>query len=68
MAQVDFKHISKTLVFFKRGVWSKIFERTNLKTLRFKRSRNKLRKIKLQDSVLMSKKRYGTRSVYVFLK
>jgi hypothetical protein len=37
--------------------WSKIFKKVNLKMLRFKRSRNKLRKIKPQDSVLMSKER-----------
>jgi hypothetical protein len=36
--------------------------------LRFKRPRNKLRKIKLQDSLLMSKERYGTRSVSMFSK
>jgi hypothetical protein len=36
--------------------------------LRFKRSRNKLKKIKLLDSVLMSKECYGTRSVSVFQK
>jgi hypothetical protein len=35
---------------------------------RFKKSKNRLRKIKLQDSVLMVKERYGTRSVYVFQK
>jgi hypothetical protein len=33
---------------------------------RFKKSKNRLRKIKLQDSVLMIKKHYNTRSVYVF--
>jgi hypothetical protein len=37
-----------------------------LKMIRFKKSKNKLRKIKLQDSVLMIKERYGTKSVYVF--
>jgi hypothetical protein len=35
-------------------------KKANLKMLKFKRSRNKLRKIKLQNSVLMSKERYGT--------
>jgi hypothetical protein len=39
-----------------------------MKMLRFKRSMNKLRKIKLQDSVLMSKECYGTRSVSMLLK
>jgi hypothetical protein len=34
--------------------------------LRFKRSKNKLRKIKLQDSVLMIKEHYSTRSASVF--
>jgi hypothetical protein len=33
--------------------------------LRSKRSRNKLRKIKLRDSVLMSKECYGTRNACV---
>jgi hypothetical protein len=33
--------------------WSKIFEKANLKMLRFKRSNDKLGKIKLQDLVLM---------------
>jgi hypothetical protein len=37
-------------------------------TLRFKISRNKLRNIKFQDSVLMSKECYGTKSAYEFLK
>jgi hypothetical protein len=36
-----------------------------LKMLRFK---SKLRKIKLQDSVLMIKEHYGTRSASVFQK
>jgi hypothetical protein len=36
--------------------------------LRFKRSRSRLRKIKLQDLVLMIKECYGTRSVSVFQK
>jgi hypothetical protein len=36
-----------------------------LKMLRFKRSRSRLKKRKLQDSVLMSKARYSTRSAYV---
>jgi hypothetical protein len=35
--------------------------------LRFKRSRSILMKRKLQDYVLMSKERYGTRNTYVFL-
>jgi hypothetical protein len=36
--------------------------------LRFKELKNKLRKIKLQDSVLMIKERYGTRNISVFQK
>jgi hypothetical protein len=36
--------------------------------LRFKRSRSILKKRKLQDSVLMSKEYYGTRSAYAFPK
>jgi hypothetical protein len=35
---------------------------------RFMKSYNRLRKIKLQDSVLMTKERYGTKSVSVFQK
>jgi hypothetical protein len=35
---------------------------------KIKRSRSRLRKIKLQDSVLMIKECYGTRSVSVFQK
>jgi hypothetical protein len=44
------------------------FEKVNLKMLRFKRSRSRLKKRKLQDSVLMSKEHCGTRSAYAFLK
>jgi hypothetical protein len=43
-------------------------QNANLKMLRFKRSRSRLKKRKLQDSVLMSKERYGIRSAYVFPK
>jgi hypothetical protein len=39
-----------------------------LKMVRFKRSSSRLKKRKLQGSVLMSKERYSTRSAYVFLK
>jgi hypothetical protein len=42
------------------------FEKANLKMPRFKRSRSRLKKRKLQGSVLMSKECYGTRSAYVF--
>jgi hypothetical protein len=45
---------------------SKMFKKNNLKMLRFKKSKSKSRKIKLHDLVLMNKKRYGTRNVYVF--
>jgi hypothetical protein len=38
-----------------------------LKIIRFKRSRSRLKKRKLQGSMLMSNERYGTRSAYVFL-
>jgi hypothetical protein len=43
-------------------------ERANLRMLSFKRSRNKLRKIKLYDLVLMSREHDGARSIYVFQK
>jgi hypothetical protein len=46
--------------------WNKIFEKDNLRMPRFKKSKNRLRKIKLKDSVLMTKERYGTRSVFAF--
>jgi hypothetical protein len=39
-----------------------------LKILRFKRSRSRLKKRKLQGSMLTSKEHYGTRSAYVFSK
>jgi hypothetical protein len=35
--------------------WNKTFEKANLKMLRFKRSRSRLKKRKLQGSMLMSK-------------
>jgi hypothetical protein len=38
-----------------------IFEKDNLRIPRFKKSKNILRKINLQDSVLMIKERYGKR-------
>jgi hypothetical protein len=44
----------------------KTFKKANLKMLRFKISRSRLKKKKLQDSVLMSNECYGTRSAYAF--
>jgi hypothetical protein len=44
----------------------KTFKKANLKMLRFKISRSRLKKRKLQDSVLMSNEWYGTRSAYAF--
>jgi hypothetical protein len=48
--------------------WNRIFEKDNLRMPRFKKSKNRLRKIKLQDTMLMIKERYGTRSISVFQK
>jgi hypothetical protein len=39
-----------------------------LKMLRFKKSKSKLWKIKLHDSVLMIKEDYGRRSISMFQK